>query len=232
MIRALIFDFDGLVMDTEGAIYQSYREIYHLYGCELSLERWALGIGTTDADYDPYDDLEAMLGRKLERAELKMQQRRREAELIEGRPALPGVRAYLADARWLGLKIGMASSSSCAWITGHLSRLDLLSYFDSMIGRDDVHMSKPDPAVYYAVLQALEVKPGEAIVFEDSPIGILAARRAGIFTVAVPNSLTRLLPMHEADLRLDSLADLPLEALMERVAAVKDGRRVAGIKGP
>lgn len=223
MIRALIFDFDGLVLDTEDAIYQSYSEIYRSYGCELSLERWALGLGTTDADYDPYEDLEAMLGRELERADLKKWQRQREAELIEGRPALPGVRELLVEARRLGLKIGMASSSSCAWITGHLERLGLRAYFDCLMARDDVHLSKPDPALFNSVLKALEVSADEAIVFEDSPNGIQAAKRAGIFTVAVPNPLTRLLPLDGADLKLNSLADLPLEALLKRVEKIREG---------
>jgi HAD superfamily hydrolase (TIGR01509 family) len=214
MIQALIFDFDGLVLDTETPIYLSYQEIYASLGVDLALERWAQGIGTTDADYDPFDDLEGMLGGEVDRANLQARQRQREAELIAAQPVRPGVVDYLRDARRLGLKIGMASSSSCAWITGHLTRLGLLEYFDCLQGKDDVQRTKPDPELYLSALEKLGVSNTQAIVFEDSPNGILAARRAGIRCVAVPNPVTRQLPLDGADLRLESLADLPLEQLL------------------
>lgn len=215
MIRALIFDFDGLVLDTESTEYQSYQEIYRSLGVELPLERWATGIGTTDAGYDPLVDLETLLGVALDRDSLQARQRQRNDELIAAQPVRPGVEEYLRDARRLGLKIGMASSSSCAWITGHLTRLGLLEYFDCVQGREDVRHSKPDPELYLNVLEKLGVSSTQAIVFEDSPNGILAARRAGIFCVAVPNAVTRRLPLDGADLHLESLADMPLEQLLK-----------------
>jgi HAD superfamily hydrolase (TIGR01509 family) len=218
-IKALIFDFDGLIIDTESAVFKSYQEIYQKYGYELSLELWAQGIGTTDSDYDPYADLEALLGHPLERAVLQSQQRQREAELIAAMQPLPGVQDYLQEGTRLGLKIGMASSSSCDWIGGHLAQLGLLDYFDCLIGRDDVPRSKPDPALYREVLDCLGVEPNEAVVFEDSPNGVRAAKAAGIFTVAVPNPITCRLPLDGADLRLESLSELPLEALLEMAAA-------------
>jgi HAD superfamily hydrolase (TIGR01509 family) len=210
-----------MILDTEGAVYQSYQELYRAHGCELTLPRWSLGIGTTDGEYDPYTDLEVLLGRPLDRSALKAIQRRREAELVDLQPVLPGIETYLRDARRLGLKVGMASSSSCAWITGHLTRLGLLGYFDSILGREDVRRSKPDPELYLDALKDLGVLAGEAIAFEDSPNGIMAGRQAGIFTVAVPNSVTRHLPVDGADLRLESLADLPLEKLLAVVAAAQ-----------
>lgn len=221
MIKALIFDFDGLIIDTESAIYQSYQEIYAAHGCTLSLERWAQGIGTTDSDYDPYSDLEALLGCALDRQALDQEQRQREAELIKDLPVLPGVVDYLEDARRMGLKAGVASSSSCRWISEHLSRLGLLPYFDCLKGREDVPNSKPSPALFQEVLNDFDVKPGEAVVFEDSQNGILAAKRAGIFVVWVPNPLTRLLPMDGAGIQLNSLAELPLESLLRRVEAIQ-----------
>jgi HAD superfamily hydrolase (TIGR01509 family) len=202
------------VLDTETPIYLSYQEIYRSLGVELSLERWAQGVGTTDASYDPLDDLEILLDGGVDRDSLQARQRQREAELIAVQPVRPGVVDYLQDARRLGLKIGMASSSSCAWITGHLTRLGLLAYFDCVQGRDDVRQSKPDPELYLSALQKLGVSNTQAIVFEDSPNGILAARRAGLFCVAVPNPVTRRLPLDGANLRLESLADLPLEQLL------------------
>jgi HAD superfamily hydrolase (TIGR01509 family) len=216
-VRALIFDFDGLVIDTESAIFQSYQEIYQAHNCSLQFERWARGIGTTDSDYNPYEDLEAILGCSLDRKKLAQQQIRRETELIQSLPVLPGVLETLQAARQMGLKIGMASSSSCGWIEGHLSRLGLLPYFDCLKGRSDVPLSKPSPALFQAVLKAFALEPEEAVVFEDSPNGIQAANRAGIFAVMVPNRLTRLLPGDGAGLRLESLADMPLEDLLRKI---------------
>jgi HAD superfamily hydrolase (TIGR01509 family) len=222
-IRALIFDFDGLILDTEGAIFQSYQEIYQAHNCTLQFERWALGIGTTDSDYDPYTDLESFLGSSLDRVSLREQQIRREMELIQSLPLLPGVLEILQAARNLGLKVGLASSSSCQWIEGHLSRLGLLEYFDSLKGRDDVSRTKPSPALFQAVLKEFDLTPEEAVVFEDSPNGILAANRAGIFAVMVPNPLTRLLPGDGAGLRLESLADMPLEDLLRKIESIRSG---------
>src|SRR5512139_3024191 len=110
MIKALIFDFDGLIVDTESAIYQSYCEIYAEHNCSLPLERWAQGIGTTDSEYDPYADLEEMIGEKLDRQALKDRQVPRETELIAQLPVLPGVVDMLEQACELGLKVGVASS--------------------------------------------------------------------------------------------------------------------------
>jgi HAD superfamily hydrolase (TIGR01509 family) len=216
-IQALVFDFDGLILDTEICIFQSWQEIYQEYGCHLSFEIWATIIGTADPLFDPLDELERQLGRGVDRQGLSLRQRQRERELILIQPVLPGVEEYLETAKRSGLKIGLASSSSCNWVTGHLSRLGLLEYFDAIKAGDDVHRTKPDPALYRETLQALGVPAGQAIAFEDSPNGIRAAKSAGMLCVAVPNPLTRRLSVDHADLRLASLAEVPLEELLRRI---------------
>jgi HAD superfamily hydrolase (TIGR01509 family) len=218
MIRALVFDFDGLIIDSEAAIYRSWQELYAEYGCELPVDDWLLTIGTADMYFDPWRRLEQLLGQAVDWETVNPKRRARERELVEAQPLLPGVEAYLEGARRLGLKIGLASSSSCAWVTGHLQRLGLLGYFDCLQAKDDVPRTKPDPALYQAVLEIFQVPGCQAIAFEDSHHGVLAARRAGMHCVAVPNALTRRLPMHQASLRLDSLADLPLAKLLEVAA--------------
>jgi beta-phosphoglucomutase-like phosphatase (HAD superfamily) len=82
---------------------------------------------------------------------------------------------------------------------------------------DDVRITKPDPELFVVALAGLGLEAGQAVVFEDSPNGVLAARRAGLFTVAVPTRMTEMLPLEQADLRLSSLAELPLEELLRRV---------------
>jgi HAD superfamily hydrolase (TIGR01509 family) len=213
MIKALVFDFDGLILETEGPIYQSWQEQYAAYGVPLPLETWGQIIGTSD-HFDVFGELERLAGRKLDREAVVARQKARETALVEGQPVRPGVEQYLQDARRLGLKIGLASSSSCAWVTGHLRRLGLLDYFDCICARDDVRLTKPDPQLYTLAASRLEVDPGEAVAIEDSPNGILAAKRAGLHCLAVPNELTRQLSLDQADLCVESLADFPLEKLL------------------
>lgn len=213
MIKALVFDFDGLILETEGPIYQSWREQYAAYGIPLPMETWGQIIGTSD-HFDVFGELERLAGIKLDREAVIARQKTRQTALVEGQPVRPGVEQYLRDARGLGLKIGLASSSSCAWVTGHLERLGLLHYFDCLCARDDVRLTKPDPQLYTLAVNQLGVAPGEAVAIEDSPNGILAAKRAGLYCLAVPNELTCQLLLDQADLCVDSLADFPLEKLL------------------
>lgn len=214
-IAALIFDFDGLIVDTEGPAFQAWQEIYREHGAELPLEEWGRRIGGGPALFNVLDFLEARAGRAVERERLRAESRRRQLELVAAQPVLPGVKEYLADARRLGLKLGVASSSPRDWVEGHLGRLGLLGSFDSLSCAEDVPRTKPDPALYLAALAAFGLSPLQAVALEDSPNGVLAARRAGIFCVAVPNPTTRELAFGHADLRLDSLADWPLSRLLE-----------------
>ena len=215
-INALIFDFDGLILDTEVPIYQSWLELYQAYGGSLPLSFWIGTMGTAETDVDLFDMLEGQIGRRLDRDRLSPERWAREAELIQTQTIRPGVQAYLEAARKRDFRIGLASSSSCEWVTGHLARLDLLSYFDCIRASNDVPRTKPDPALYLAALQCLQVSADQAVAFEDSPNGVLAAKRAGLFCVAVPNDITRHFPLDQADLQVASLADLALDELLER----------------
>lgn len=216
-IRALIFDFDGLILDTEGPIFQSWQELYESYGGQLSFSTWAKIIGTVSNEFDHFEELEKQIGSPLDRAKLSPQRRQRELDLIAEQPLQPGVENYLKDAKLIGLKIGLASSSPCSWVTGHLTQRGLIDYFDCIYARDDVKVVKPDPELYLSVLDELSVRADQAFVIEDSPIGVTAAQRAGLFCVAVPNALTALMPLDHADMRLNSLTDISLEDLIRQV---------------
>jgi HAD superfamily hydrolase (TIGR01509 family) len=216
MIRALIFDFDGLILETEWAMYQAWAELYQSFGCQISMEGWVSTIGTDEARYDPHLDLERQVGHLLDWPTLTPWRGQRERELVAGLDLRPGVEAYLTGAQRLGLKIGLASSSSRAWVEGHLQQRGLLPCFDCLCTREDVIRVKPDPALYRLALEKLAVQGKEAIAFEDSMHGMLAARQAGLFCVVVPIEFTRHLPLESADLRLNSLAELPLEQLLAR----------------
>jgi len=217
MIRGLIFDFDGLILETEGPVYQSWVELFQEFGAELPFEIWATIIGTSDLEhFDPFNLLEEKIGRKLDRKTLGTHRRARQIKLAHAQPILPGVMDKLETAKKVGLKLGIASSSDSKWVKGHLSRLGLIEYFEVIHTSDDVTHTKPDPELYLLALKSLNLKPEDAIVFEDSPNGVSAAHQAGIFTVVVPNPLTRQLQLEHADLCLDSLDDLSLAEIIQK----------------
>ncbi len=228
VIRGIVFDFDGLILETEGPDYQSWRDLYEEYGCSLPVERWSVLIGTAEHGFDPYAELEAQLGKPLDRTEVRTRRRARYAELVATQQVMPGVLEYIHDARRLGLRLGVASSSSWDWVTSHLERLDLARYFDTLACRSDVARSKPAPDLYLLAVEALGLAPYEVIALEDSPNGIASAKAAGLFCVAVPNDLTRGLPLGAADLVLVSLADLSLQELLTRVRWGTTTRRITG----
>ncbi len=217
MIRGLIFDFDGLMVDTETSARDSWVDIFQEYGCDFPHDAWAKVLGGSGRDFDACGYLTEQTGLQLDPEELRARRGRRKLELVAAQPLLPGIAGYLAEGKRSGLKLGVASSSSRDWVVGHLDRLGVTDLFDAIVTGDDVAHVKPDPELYLLALARLGLEPHEAIVFEDAPNGVLAAKRAVIFTVAVPNALTCELPLDHADLRVASLADLPLTDLLAAV---------------
>ncbi|HKB32826.1 MAG TPA: HAD family hydrolase [Candidatus Dormibacteraeota bacterium] len=218
MIRAIVFDFDGLILDTEEPVYRSWLEVYEEHGEELPFERWVQIVGSTTAGFHPQHHLEKRLGRSLPKEVLDRRIGRR-TEMILALEALPGVVRHIQEARAMGLQLGVASSSTSEWVKGHLSRLGILESFDCIRCRDDVANAKPEPDLYLAVLDCLGVGASEAIAVEDSPNGVLAAKRAGLRCVAIPNSITAQLDLGQADLLLGSLDEVTLSELLEILGA-------------
>ena len=223
MIEGLIFDFDGLILDTETPIFQAWQEIFERHGCTLTFETWADCIGRAQDAFDPCDHLETCLGHPIDRERVRLEEERREAQLILNQPVLPGVREMIASVKGLGLKLGVASSSERDWVIGHLTRLGLAEQFDGVRCANDVERAKPAPDLYLAVLKALGLGPDQAIAFEDSPNGVEAAKCAGLFCVAVPNALTKALPLDHADLTLVSLEEVTLEELLRTAKSAHVG---------
>jgi HAD superfamily hydrolase (TIGR01509 family) len=215
VIRAIVFDFDGLILDTEEPVYRSWLEVYQAHGQELPFERWIQIVGSTTTGFHPQNHLEERLGRPLPKEVLDRRIGRR-TEMILAQKLLPGVVLRLDEARAAGIKLGVASSSTSDWVRGHLARLGILEKFDCIRCRDDVARAKPEPDLYVAVLECLGVSASEAIAIEDSPNGITAAKRAGMRCVAIPNSITAGLDLSRADLVLPSLADVTLDQLLKR----------------
>lgn len=221
MIRAIIFDFDGLIFDSETPDYISWQETYAHYGVELPLDVWNQHIGAVT--FNPYLYLAELVGRPLDGEAVRARRKARDNELIAAQTILPGVESYLNEARHLGLKIGLASSSDHGWVDAHLQRLGLFERFEAICCRDDVgDIGKPDPAVYRAAIAALQIEPNEGLALEDSPHGVTAAKGAGLWCTAVPNQMTRSLNFDHADHVLPSLTAMPLTQL---ITEVTNGKR-------
>ena len=219
-VRAFLFDFDGLILDTEHAARAGWQHLYREHGHELPTDLWATLVGTTHAPWNPMEHLEELVGGPLERETLNERRRTHELALIEAEELRPGIADYFAAARRRGLKRAIVSSSNRAWVDMHLERLEEAAGWDAICTADrDRARAKPSPTLYLEALELLEVTADEAVAFEDSPNGVLAAKAAGIFCVAVPNEVTRDLGLEDAgaDLVLDSLADLPPDALFARL---------------
>jgi HAD superfamily hydrolase (TIGR01509 family) len=217
-IRGLLFDFDGLLIDTETPSRLAYEELYRDHGHELPLDTWATRVGTIGAEWDPDAHLEELVGSPLDRRQLVDWLRAREFELCDLEDLRPGIEDYLREAELRGLRTAIVSSSTREWIARHLDRLDRSNGWGAIVAADgDVARAKPQPDLYVEALAALGLEPSEAIAFEDSVNGIRAAKGAGVFCVAVPNPITETFALDEADLLLSSLEDLPLDQLLARV---------------
>ncbi|MCK6255787.1 HAD family hydrolase [Fictibacillus sp. KIGAM418] len=215
MIKAVVFDFDGLILDSETSVYNAIQEIFTEHSCNMPLELWQQCIGTKDF-LDPFEYLEEQINKKVDRKGLRAKHHERVLSMLEGEKPLPGVEDYLEAAKELGLKIALATSSSRQWVTGHLEKLNLLSYFDCLKTADDVEHVKPDPALYLEAVKCLGVKPNEAIAFEDSANGARAAKAAGLYCVVIPNEVTKGLVFGDVDHQMESLAEVQLKELMNR----------------
>jgi HAD superfamily hydrolase (TIGR01509 family) len=215
-IRALVFDFDGLILDTETAEHQAWQEVYREHGTELPHALWVEGIGSDGRAFEPYDQLERQLGELIDRAAIRVRRRERLNDILSGRSILPGVAEFIERAISLDLQLGVASSSPREWVEGHLAHLLLRPHFSVVRCAEDVERVKPAPDLYLSVTDALGVRPDQTIAIEDSPNGIAAAKAAGLYCISVPNAMTRNLAMDAADLVLVSLASLSLDEVLER----------------
>lgn len=218
MLKALIFDFDGLILDTETPEYIALNEVYTEMGQSLAIETYGLVVGSQyNQQFEPLADLQALTGITLDRADFWKRVDRRRLELIEQSAILPGVEDIIRQGKSRGLKLAVASSSSHKWVDGHLQRYGLFDYFDAVRCKEDVISIKPAPDLFLAALAALDVQAHEAVIFEDSANGVLAANRAGVRVVLVPNPVTQHMSVSDEVLRLHSLADLSLDKLLSQL---------------
>jgi HAD superfamily hydrolase (TIGR01509 family) len=219
MLKALIFDFDGLILDTETPEVLVWQAIYREQGFELPVHEWEKTVGGYGiSTFDAAEHLSHLSQGRLDAVSMRTRYREESGMLIEASSILPGVLEIIHEARESGVRVAIGSSSPHSWVDTHLKRLGIFHFFSPIICQDDVApgKTKPNPDIYLKVLDMLKVQNTEAVVFEDSPNGVLAARRAGVFVVAVPNGLTALMNV-SGDLTVSSLAEMTLQKLAGHV---------------
>jgi HAD superfamily hydrolase (TIGR01509 family) len=231
-LQAVILDFDGLILDTESPVFELWRDTFRQHGHDLGLDLWQHALGTFGG-FDPAAHLAQLTGLPLDCDALRQDVRERNLRRCQEQELLPGIVQLLEEARDLGLGTAVASSSTRGWVEGWLERHQIASSFDAVCGRDDVREVKPAPELFLLAAERLGAEPRSCLVFEDSPNGLRAARAAGMRCVAVPNAITRGLPLPDPDLVLTSAGELPLAEIARRVglsvpASVDEEERPSG----
>ena len=187
-VQAIVFDFDGLLMDTETTMVESWQAEWAHHGLDLDLDGFWPGHGG-DISEDRYAILAAAVGTDFDRtashARRVAHRERMHAEL----DFRPGIRAWIAAARELGLRVAIASSSPRKWVVGHLERVGAVDLFDQIVTGDEVETHKPDPAIYELALERLGVPGSSAIAVEDTAHGVAAAQAADMYAVADTQSV-------------------------------------------
>ncbi len=216
-VRAIIFDFDGTILDTETPEVRAWQRIFRERGAEFPDAWWmnAIGRGAAQITEHPCDLLDRQLGYPCERSEVNAQYEQLRMSVIEASDALPGIRALISEAKADGLHLAIASSSKRSWVTRHLLRLGLLDSFEQVVCADDVEQAKPFPDLYLKACDLLGVKPFEAVAIEDSPNGTRAAKVAGLTCIVIPNPCTVRLNLGEADFRVSSAEELSIDLICE-----------------
>jgi HAD superfamily hydrolase (TIGR01509 family) len=213
-LAALVFDFDGLIVDTENPGFISWQEIYREFGATLSIDDWRHATGYVGG-FDPAIHLEMILGRRLDWAQLAPKRDARNWALTLQARVLPGIEELMRSAREHQLRIGVASNSENGWVEDGLRRLGLRDYVEVVVTRDMVLHPKPAPDIYLKVVQTLYVDPGDAVALEDSEPGCRAAKSAGLKAVAIPNQFSELQDLSSADLIVKSATELNINRLFD-----------------
>jgi HAD superfamily hydrolase (TIGR01509 family) len=214
-VAAVIFDFDGLLMDTETTALASWQWVWRQHGLELDVSAFFAEHGG-DITEERYARLATAVGPGFSRAVSHARRIAYRDGLHEELGLSGGIRDWLDDARTLALRLAVASSSPAAWVQGHLSRVGMLSWFEVLACGDEVALAKPDPAVYKLALRRLGVAPERGVAVEDTPHGVAAARAAGLRCIAIPNPHANPDRFGAADVVLRSAAEASLSEVLER----------------
>lgn len=210
MVSAIIFDFDGTIIDTEWSQFATVQDEFRQHGLEYDLESFQAIVGRADGRHWA-DVLQDLIGPRDDIEEIRSRRLKAHHHLIAETEIRPGVIELMVRAERHGLALAVASSSPTSWVERHLSDRGLVDRFQFIATRDLVERAKPWPDVFLAAAAGIGIDPIECLVIEDSHNGVASAKAAGMQCVAVPNPVTATSDLSAADLILESLADLPYD---------------------
>jgi putative hydrolase of the HAD superfamily len=212
---ALVFDFDGLLMDTETTSLLVWQHLWRHHGLELDPATFFAPHGG-DMLAQRYAELAAAVGPGFDQEAAHALRIARRDELHAELDLCAGIGTWLDDARDLGLRLAVASSSDREWVSGHLSRTGYLDRFELLACGDETGTVKPDPGVYLLALERLGLPADRVLAFEDTAHGVAAAKAAGLRCVAIPHPHADRSLFTAADRVLTSAADTTLAELIGR----------------
>jgi HAD superfamily hydrolase (TIGR01509 family) len=213
MISAVIFDLDGLIIDSETPEVLAWQATYARYGMTFPITSWLQNVGRNDRPWDPLTPFRPPDSPAPPEVVAGLWRERADALMHEYFKPLPGVVPLLSALREGGLRTAVASSSRREWIIRVLERLELTEQFDAAAGGDEVQHAKPRPDVYLLAARRLAIAPGECLALEDSQNGVRSAKAAGMACIAVPSVLTRQMDFSAADLVVSSLGEITLDTI-------------------
>lgn len=206
--QGIIFDFDGVLVDTEWAIFQSWADLFAREGHTLTIQDYAPCLGAGYTRWNPADHLERLTGKSFDWEQENAARQARIVSDLSRADLMDGARELLTWCSSHGIRITVASSSSRNWVGGWLEKLGIAHLFPRIFCRTDGYAVKPDPALFLAAQHFLALPAHACLVVEDSENGIAAARHAGIPCVAIPNRLTAHCNLSAADMHMNSLTEL------------------------
>lgn len=213
--KALLLDFDGLVCDTERASHRAWKELYAEHALEFPDSVWQAMVGHAEGELLAAADLAGRIS-TIDVQALATRRRRRKRDLCDTEPLRPGVRALLDTAARRSVPAAVVSSSPRDWVVPHLDRLGVRAQFSVVVTGDMTARHKPHPDLYELALARLGLGPRSVVAFEDSAVGVRAARAAGILCVAVANAVVDPADLSHADFVLPSLSDYDIAAQADR----------------
>jgi len=205
---AVLFDFDGVLVDTEWAIYDAWYRTFKANGHPLPLEVYTQCIGSDFATWSPKTHLEDLTGQGFDWHDLDARRQEEIVRDLHGAGPMPGVLALLDSLTELAMRRAVVSSSSHHWVDGWLGRLDLAERFETVVCRGDAGKIKPAPDLYLEAARRLGLAPEECLVIEDSMNGVKSAKAAGMPVWVVPNRVTACLDFSTADAVFASLDEI------------------------
>ena len=210
---AVIFDFDGTILDSETPEYESHKRVFADHGVHLSQDDWCTGIGIVKPDRHWFDWLCARATAAPTFERFRDATRAHFREMVRMEP-MPGIGALIGALAAAGVPRAIASTAPSGWVVRALDELQLAPTFDAIVTGDQVERGKPAPDVYLEAARRLDTAPEQCVAIEDSAPGVASAKAAGMKTVAIPHALSRMHCFDGTDLQVRSASDLTIDDLM------------------